>query len=906
MEIYLYSHTHWDREWYLSQNQFQYRLIGTVDEILDLLRADNAFNTFVLDGQTCVLEDYLEIRPERRPLLEEMIAAGQLAIGPWYTMPDVFLPDGEALIRNLARGWRDCREWGARFPNTGYVPDSFGHIEQLPQLLRGVGIDNFIFSRGRPVSMEIARGHKREFLWEAPDGSTVYAWHLPDSYSSGRFLPPPSDRQGLLTRIGTIVEDYASSHRPDIVLVAHGIDHCWIQRDIPGILETLPDLFADADIHHGTLEDAINAWKAEIPADLETYRGQLRGFLYRHELHGTLSSRMDNKLANEQAQVFIENLAEPVHAVARRYGMDNQQHFFRKAWRLILQNHAHDSICGCSRDRVHRDVNTRFREAVELGVDITQHGLNYLNCEARRAATPTVLAYGGLNGGDQLVDIVFRRPRKPAGTGCFVSESGSRHPMQVDRVVRLRREHTNGEDIFYEWHGCLRTGQLGPAQLRKLVWQDDIPCPRDDSAVRVENGRTLTNGLIRVTANDDGSLDLHDLRTGLNVERTHVFAHDVDLGGGYHFERLPRCRRRDTRETPAVITIQSHGPLRAVLEVSQTLSVPRCYDRRQQRLAGRAEIKIRSRLCLEQDNDVLKVQTTIVNSAANHRLRLLLPTGMQTREVHADASFAVHPNTPETWPAEPDHNFHPVRNMLDISENDHGLAFLGKGQHEYAVIPGEDGTQLELTLLRSVDFVFQCCTWETPEARMQGSITHEYALALHPGDWRGGNVMEKAMVFRNPAVAAVHGDHTYENERDAYATIGFYELLENGRQVPVDSNRVPWHPVNAHRDGWRRLEADRFVDVDAPAEIRPFRIEGDHVIVSAYKTADDGDGDILRIWSCADKTREVRIHAEKPETMLTPVDLREQPAEPAAKSRKGSASFQLAPFQLLTVRLQHP
>ncbi|MFH1570436.1 MAG: hypothetical protein ABIL09_20765, partial [Gemmatimonadota bacterium] len=402
MRVFIFSHTHWDREWYLSRNQFQYRLIRTVDEILEVLEGSDSFARFVFDGQTCILEDYLEVRPERAGDLRRLIGEGRLVIGPWYTMPDVFLPDGESLIRNLARGWQDCRRWGAPFPNLGYVPDSFGHVEQLPQILRGVGLDNFEFSRGLPLALSQEPDFRREFLWEAPDGSQVLAIHLPSGYHGGMFLPSADDREALVARIRSLIEQSVRhTWVPDCALVPHGIDHCWLQRDIGSILDALRAAMPEVAIHHGSLQDFVDACKPEVAGKpLAVYRGQLRGRLTIGELHGTLSSRVDNKLADERAQVHLESLAEPLDALAQRYGKPGSGPFLDRAWRHLLHCHAHDSICGCSQDRVHDDVNTRLRETVELGIDIADSALDYLNNDALRDGVPTAIVYAGLNGGN--------------------------------------------------------------------------------------------------------------------------------------------------------------------------------------------------------------------------------------------------------------------------------------------------------------------------------------------------------------------------------------------------------------------------------------------------------------------------------------------------------------------------
>ncbi|MFM9011297.1 MAG: glycoside hydrolase, partial [Planctomycetota bacterium] len=171
-------HTHWDRAWYLPFQAYRLRLVEMVAELLDLLESGTLPN-FVLDGQTVVLEDHLAIRPQDRPRIRTLVEAGRLRLGPWYTMPDCFLARPESLIRNLQRGIGIASEHGGA-SRVGYVPDSFGHFAQLPQILAGFGIDSFLFMRGMPVEVRDRDG--AIFTWRAPDGSEVLATFLREGY----------------------------------------------------------------------------------------------------------------------------------------------------------------------------------------------------------------------------------------------------------------------------------------------------------------------------------------------------------------------------------------------------------------------------------------------------------------------------------------------------------------------------------------------------------------------------------------------------------------------------------------------------------------------------------------------------------------------------------------------------
>ena len=203
LDIHVVSHTHWDREWYLTYEQFRMRLVTLIDRLLDLLETEPAYKHFHLDGQTIVLEDYLEIRPEQEPRLRRAIESGRILIGPWYVMPDEFLVSGESLIRNLTRGHQISRQFGGPMP-VGYLPDLFGHVAQMPQIWRQFGLDNTILWRG-------FGGKNAEYWWQAPDGSRVLMMHLPpEGYCNATRIVFV---RRLMTRAARVVDYDAGPYR---------------------------------------------------------------------------------------------------------------------------------------------------------------------------------------------------------------------------------------------------------------------------------------------------------------------------------------------------------------------------------------------------------------------------------------------------------------------------------------------------------------------------------------------------------------------------------------------------------------------------------------------------------------------------------------------------------------------
>src|SRR2546421_1021492 len=179
--FFVVPHTHWDREWYRPLEHFRLELGRVVDGVLDVLERDPMFASFTLDGQAIVLEDYVDVRPENEIRLRALLAAGRIEVGPSYVLPDEFLVGAEPLVRNLLLGRAVCERFGAEPSPAGYLPDSFGHPLQLPQILAGFGVETMIFSRGLGDELDELGV---VFRWRAPDGSTVRAFQQLPSYSN--------------------------------------------------------------------------------------------------------------------------------------------------------------------------------------------------------------------------------------------------------------------------------------------------------------------------------------------------------------------------------------------------------------------------------------------------------------------------------------------------------------------------------------------------------------------------------------------------------------------------------------------------------------------------------------------------------------------------------------------------
>ncbi len=351
-------HTHWDREWYRTHEEFRYRLVALVDRLLDILEGDPAYRHFMLDGQAIVVEDYLEVRPQARERLEKLVRDGRLLVGPWFVLPDEWLVSGEALVRNLRLGLRKADAVGGSM-RLGYVPDQFGHVGQLPQIFAGFGFDAAVLWRGVGADVETTPFH-----WEAPDGSRVLTAWLPHGYGNAAQLPVAPD--GLAHRLRLAIGALGEFATTPTLLLMNGSDHLQPQPGLPAALDEVAGHLEGLTIEIGTLPGYLERLREEAPADLSLHRGELRSGLRSPLLPGCASARMPQKRADFHNDTLLTRVLEPLAAWLGELGGEADTDVLELAWRVALENHPHDSICGCSIDPVHDQMDTRFARVREI------------------------------------------------------------------------------------------------------------------------------------------------------------------------------------------------------------------------------------------------------------------------------------------------------------------------------------------------------------------------------------------------------------------------------------------------------------------------------------------------------------------------------------------------------------
>jgi alpha-mannosidase len=483
--LHLVSHTHWDREWYRPFQLFRLRLVHMVDGLLELLDQDPEYKHFMLDGQTIVLEDYLHMRPQAEQKLRAHIQQGRMLIGPWHILPDMFLVSPEAHIRNLLAGDREARRFGPKMM-VGYMPDSFGHIGQMPQILAGFGIHSACLWRGLD-------DQPTELWWQSPDGTRVLLLYIRDSYSNGASLVA-SDPVHFSQQIRQAAASLAPHSAASDLLIMFGTDHMEPPSATSSAIAAANQTLAPDCLLHSTLPAYLQALERDLSTkalQLPTVQGELRSSKRSHLLPGVLSARMWIKQYNHACENLLEKWAEPFSSFASllagegapQFALSAPEDILRQAWQLLMECHPHDSICGCSIDQVHDEMRPRFAQVEQLGEEITGQSLEIIAGQVETAS----LASQGLDARSAIVafnsssvsrtDLVTTEVALPAGVTSFelVDESGNIIPHQSasgqpsDLInVRVRREQLGS------MLAMVNNGRAGNLAIQELNYERNV------------------------------------------------------------------------------------------------------------------------------------------------------------------------------------------------------------------------------------------------------------------------------------------------------------------------------------------------------------------------------------------------------------------------------------------------
>lgn len=341
-----YLHTHWDREWYREFEIFRLRLLRVFDNVLDMLE-NGTIPSFYFDGQVAALLDYLEIRPEKELTIRKLIAKKKLFIGPFYCLIDEFLTDRKCFEKNLEIGLNISRDFGCE-NFIGYFADTFGHSKNIPPILQKFGIDKAIVWRG-------VGDLPADFIFNGVNTVNLIRGYFMDIFSAPVSI---KEKAGWLEKDLDKIAEKAS----DYILMPIGADHLGIEKDITTQIEEVNKYLINYKIELGSPFDYFEKVEFKTHFDDEL-RDNSKTFI----LPGAYSARTKIKQYNTKCCYMLEETDKLQKFYGAKYDA-----VIEYAYKLLLQNQAHDSICGCSTDLVHRENITRYEKIIQIATAIVE------------------------------------------------------------------------------------------------------------------------------------------------------------------------------------------------------------------------------------------------------------------------------------------------------------------------------------------------------------------------------------------------------------------------------------------------------------------------------------------------------------------------------------------------------
>ncbi|SDO23460.1 mannosylglycerate hydrolase [Paenibacillus sp. yr247] len=817
-KVHIVPHMHWDREWYFSTEESRILLVNNMEEIMQVLENNSDYPYYILDGQTAVLEDYFAAKPENKERVKKLVQAGKLIIGPWYTQTDEMVVGGESIVRNLLYGLKDSKEFGEPMM-IGYLPDSFGQSSQMPQIFSGFDIKYTIFWRG---TSERHGTDKTEFYWEADDGSKVLVQLLPLGYAIGKYLP--EDEEKLKNRIDKYFAILDKGATTEHILLPNGHDQMPIQKNIFTIMEKLRKLYPDREFFLSRYEHIFN--ELEKNYGLPTLRGEFLDGKYMRVHRSIYSTRMDIKAANARIENKLTNILEPLASLAFSLGFEYHHGLIELIWKEMMKNHAHDSIGCCCSDKVHQEIFNRFFLAEEktdqlirfykrkivdsVSADNTFDRLTAFNLvpyEREEVLTTTLItkmpAFKLMD--EHHMEIEFE-----------VLDSEIIDPGLIDRQI----VHYGDYDPFIKY--TVQFKDRLPAMGYKTYFVTESAEPSVNS---IESKDQIETDFYRIEVNPNGTLKIFDKRLNRMFDQVLLLENGGDDGDEYDFSPLADEKLIYSDHVKAEIDIrQNHYA--AAIDIRYTLPVPSNLQKRKVQVTD-SGVEVHIRLHIPNHKPIIETVIDLDNRAEDHRVRMLIPTGIASSFSVSDNQFGyikrgVVDNALEVWEKEnwderPD-SIYPMLSFVGLSNEDYGVSLLTGSSREFEIV-GDDFDTIAITLFRSVGFLGKenmlrrpgrpsGIKLPTPDSQMLGKLSLQFALVFHPGSIMDANVARMAKEYLTP--------------------IEFY-------------NKIPYDAMKLNPSG-----------VQTPASYSFLREYQPGVVLSTLKKAETSDYFILRFYNPSD------------------------------------------------------
>ncbi|WP_276804248.1 alpha-mannosidase [Lactobacillus hominis] len=774
--VFIISHSHWDREWYMSFEEHHMRLVKLIDDLLYLFKHDPKFNSFHLDGQDIILDDYLAVRPEKRDEIRHWVQAGKLRVGPFYILQDDFLISPESNVRNTQYGMQKARQYGHAPVPVGYFPDTFGNMGQAPQIMKLAGLDTVAFGRGvTPTGLNNKVGFGKfdstysEMWWQGANKDKVLGILFANWYSNANEIPVDERKaKKFWDQKLADAEKFAST---DDLLMMNGVDHQPVQMDLTNAIAVANKLYPDYEFIHSNFEDYIKALKKDLPKDLSTISGELTsqdtdGW---YTLANTASSRIYMKQKNTAMERLLEDKVEPIYLLNRKIEKTDQDRL-DYAWHELLRNHPHDSISGSGVDEVHRGMMNRYEKVKQVGRYLANAGLDSLAKKINTSTLPkTARAFLVINPADDdkkdevKVQIEVHRELFAGNTPdgayrkCekYLQENPNYQlfdaygkPVSY-RIVKkfVRFGYELPERTFRIPYMASYVEVAFSPKMKANSWQtfylDNIE--QDHGVVvKKDSKNLLANDYLSAEVATNGEIKIFDQNHKLNSRMQIVDTGDI---GNEYIYKQSGDGKKIIFDTPITNLKRESLIDGEKLSFDQAIPLPVSADellKKEQeevidvthRHAGRSkelrEFKVHVELTLMNESKNLAIKISGNKQIKDHRLQAIFKTDIECETHSADSIFEVevrNNKVGKNWknPENPQHQ----QCFVSVHKDGSGIVVGNFGLNEYEVSP--DGKDIAVTLLRCVGEMGDWGYFPTKDSQCQGDFTANLSVAPTDG-----------------------------------------------------------------------------------------------------------------------------------------------------------------------------
>lgn len=873
--MHVMSNTHWDREHRHAFQETRIMLVQLMDNLIEIMEQDSEYKFYTLDGQSIILDDYLEVRPQTRDRLTKLIKDGRILIGPWYSLVDCFSVNPESIIRNLLMGKRVCGEYGEPM-KIGYSIFSFGQMAQLPQVYGGFGINDIVFYKG--ASEKVIP--KSEFIWIAPDGAEAFTtrlgkekrWNFFALFSvpvilGGSMIKP--GWQSSFTNGGKLChmidEDFYTQHAlelaPDIriqeeeikqaaqnvmasveadsvsknvFLGFEGTDFTAPLKEIPKALEITNSIVDDVEFIHSSPVEYFKHVKNDIDmSSLIRYQGEMRFGPVCHVHSETMGSNVEIKQAMFCAENLLINYAEPLMSIYMFNGGEYDQDLFNLAWKYLLASQAHDSVHGAGVPKIKTDTLNSIEQAEEIAQSLT------------RRAVEGICSHISVKNDDIVISVFNTTPYVRGETIRLMLDFPAQElvkdywieDMEGNRIesYQISRKRLN----FGMVHHQNRPKTIYSERAEVNIYADCIPpmgyklfkvkrvCGDPQENVNpfpqgafpynpiVKKPNVMDNGLIRLTINQNGSVDVYDYETEKTYKGLNYFT-DTGSSGDIWVHREPFKNEAITSlGGSAKVSVIENSGLSATCRVKVVMDIPeKLIESRSQRSEKLVPLEIISEITLKKNSKRIEFKTNVINNCKDHMLTVSFPSGIDAKYSLSECPFEIRKRAIDDFTndngkkgAELERfTFH---NFVNVSDEANSMSLMTKGLKEIG-ITNDEGAVFNLTLLRAVTNMFPVhndlfLEFEKETAQCMGEHLFEYAVLVHGGNDSVSEAVEESRKYTIPMLAAeigsggkglLDGDYSFVTMKSNKLVLCAVKQSEDGEGIILRLNNMSSETVS--------------------------------------------------------------------------------------------------------------